>query len=92
MIVAFEKLSFSQVTKLFTRYKDYYEAGQVGMGMDESDQFGGSLIDSITSQSGRFRSGLGLGKSFERSHHGDGYVHFFLYFSKSLIEYYHKSS
>ncbi|XP_076090764.1 anaphase-promoting complex subunit 5-like [Mytilus galloprovincialis] len=72
MIVAFEKLSFSQVTKLFTRYKDYYEAGQVGMGMDESDQFGGSLIDSITSQSGRFRSGLGLGKSFERSHHGDG--------------------
>lgn len=75
MIVAFEKLSFSQVTKLFTRYKDYYEAGQVGMGMDESDQFGGSLIDSITSQSGRFRSGLGLGKSFERSHHGDGYVY-----------------
>ena len=73
MIVAFEKMSFSQVTKLFTRYKEYYEAGQQGVGgMDESDHFGGSLIDSITSQSGRFRSGLGLGKSFDRSHHGDG--------------------
>lgn len=76
MIVAFEKLSFSQVTKLFTRYKEYYDTGQtqshVGC-MDESDQFGGSLIDSITSQSGRFiRSGLG--KSFERSHHGEGKV------------------
>lgn len=73
MIVAFEKLSFSQVTKLFTRYKDYYEVGQShgGGGMDESDQFGGSLLDSITSQSGRFMRS-GLGKSFDRSHHGEG--------------------
>ena len=73
MIVAFEKLSFSQVTKLFTRYKDYYQVGQShgGGGMDESDQFGGSLLDSITSQSGRFMRS-GLGKSFDRSHHGEG--------------------
>lgn len=80
MIVAFEKLSFSQVTKLFTRFKEYYEAGQILTGMDESDQFGGSLIDSITSQSGRFRSGFG--RSFDKSRHGDGFVKYNQKFKK----------
>lgn len=66
-ILAFDRLSFSQVTKLYNYFKEYYEVLHVPELADESDNFGGSLIDSITSQPrGGCRLTLsGLGKSLD---------------------------
>lgn len=73
MIHAFDKLSFSQVTKLYTRFKDYYEAFNVPQAAEESDNFGGSLIDSITSQCGLGKlTRSGLAKSYDPSNLGEG--------------------
>lgn len=70
MILAFEKLSFSQVTKLYTRYKLYYEEYSVPQAED-SEAFGGSLIDSVNSISGHLTRSA-LGKPFDHSHLDDG--------------------
>lgn len=73
MIHAFDKLSFSQVTKLYTRYKDYYETYHTPVAAEESDNFGGSLVDSINSQYGLGKlTRSGLAKSLDPSHLGDG--------------------
>ncbi|KAL4219240.1 Anaphase-promoting complex subunit 5 [Mactra antiquata] len=53
MILAFEKLSFSQMTDLYTKFKHYYESANLQMnGYEESQDFGGSLTDSVMSLSG----------------------------------------
>ncbi|XP_052789815.1 anaphase-promoting complex subunit 5-like isoform X2 [Mya arenaria] len=57
--LAFEKLSFTQVTDMYRKFERYYEAG-VGS-YEESQDFGGSLTDSAMSLSGvRFSRGLSL--------------------------------
>ncbi|KAJ8300146.1 hypothetical protein KUTeg_021665 [Tegillarca granosa] len=70
MILAFEKLSFSQVTKLYTRYKLYFEEYSVPQAED-SEAFGGSLMDSVNSISGHLTRSA-LGKPFDHSHLDDG--------------------
>ena len=68
MILAFDKLSFTQVTMLHSHYKLYYEemhAPPPGP-MEESGNFGGSLLDSINSQPGGDRlTRSGLVKNME---------------------------
>ena len=59
MILAFEKLSFSQVTDLHRKFQTYYELASLN-GYEESQDFGGSLTDSAMSLSGvRFSRGPG---------------------------------
>lgn len=52
MILAFEKLSFSQMTDLYAKFQRYYEAANLEAGCEESQDFGGSLTDSAMSLSG----------------------------------------
>lgn len=52
MILAFEKLSFSQMTDLHTKFQHYYKTANLQSGYEESQDFGGSLTDSAMSLSG----------------------------------------
>lgn len=69
MILVFDSLSFSQVTTLYNQFKHYYEEVNGLAQIDESENFGGSLMDSITKETerltcsalGRESSHLGLG-------------------------------
>lgn len=65
MILAFEKLTFSQVTELHTKFQHYYEAANVQNNFEDSQEFGGSLLDSAMSLSGVRFSKSGLGRSFD---------------------------
>ncbi|KAK3088849.1 hypothetical protein FSP39_024561 [Pinctada imbricata] len=84
MILAFDKLSFTQVTMLHSHYKLYYEevhAPPPPPLMEESGTFGGSLIDSINSQSGGDRlTRSGLVKNIENElKSGEGESAFYSY-------------
>lgn len=71
MILVFDSLSFSQVTSLYNQFKHYYEEVNGPAPVDESENFGGSLMDSITKETerltcsalGRESGHLGLGAS-----------------------------
>lgn len=53
MILVFDSLSFSQVTILYNQFKHYYEEVNGPAQIDESENFGGSLMDSITKETER---------------------------------------
>lgn len=69
MILMFDSLSFSQVTALYNQFKHYYEEVNVPHQIDESENFGGSLMDSITKETERLTCSA-LGR--ESSHYGLG--------------------
>lgn len=71
MVLAFDKLSFHQVTKLHRSFKDYYEALLSFAGGEGSQDFGGSLIDSVNSlPPGQPLTRSKLAFSFGASDHG----------------------
>ena len=65
MILAFEKLTFSQVTELHSKFQRYYEAANIHNNFEDSQEFGGSLLDSAMSLSGVRFSKSGLGRSYD---------------------------
>ncbi|XP_061189675.1 anaphase-promoting complex subunit 5-like [Saccostrea echinata] len=75
MILVFDSLSFSQVTTLYNQFRRYYEEVNAPPQIDESENFGGSLMDSITKETerltcsalGRESSHLGLGQTKSES-------------------------
>jgi anaphase-promoting complex subunit 5 len=69
MILMFDSLSFSQVTILYNQFKHYYEEVNAPHQIDESENFGGSLMDSITKETERLTCSA-LGR--ESSHFGLG--------------------
>ena len=52
MILAFDKLTFCQMTDLHTKFKNYYTSANLNSGYEEPQDFGESLTDSVMSLSG----------------------------------------
>ena len=59
MILAFDKLTFCQMTDLHVKFKNYYSDANLTNDYDESQDFGESLTDSVMSLSGVRFSGQG---------------------------------
>ncbi|KAL3872067.1 hypothetical protein ACJMK2_040023 [Sinanodonta woodiana] len=71
MILAFEKLTFSQVIKLHAKFVEYYNDGQNEQVPEESNIFGGSLTDTALSLSEVRFNKSGLGHSMDALRHTD---------------------
>lgn len=59
MILAFEKLTFGQMTDLYTKFFHYYNTASLSNNIEDSQDFGGSLADSAMSLSGVMFSRMG---------------------------------